>query len=72
MKMPSIKYIKFNSEHDMLIYFLTNIVAKVPVLAGWNSMLFDWQYVQNRVRGYYPDINLNIASCSHLLDSKIM
>lgn len=70
MKMPSIKYIKFNSEHDMLIYFLTNIVAKVPVLAGWNSMLFDWQYVQNRVRGYYPDINLNIASCSRLLDSK--
>ena len=46
------------------MYFLKNIVAKVPVLAGWNSMLFDWQYVQNRIKGYYPDINLSNASCN--------
>lgn len=67
---PSIKYIKFNSEHDMLQYFLANIVAKVPILAGWNSMLFDWQYVQNRIRGYFPDINLNISSCNYSTDYK--
>ena len=67
---PSIKYIKFNSEHDMLQYFLSNIVAKVPILAGWNSMLFDWQYVQNRIRGYFPDINLNISSCNYSTDYK--
>lgn len=67
---PTIKYIKFDREKDMLIYFLKNIVAKVPVLAGWNSMLFDWQYVQNRIKGYYPDINLSNASCNWSMDYK--
>lgn len=67
---PTIKYIKFDREKDMLLYFLKNIVAKVPVLAGWNSMLFDWQYVQNRIKGYYPDINLNNASCNWSMDYK--
>lgn len=70
LPMPTIKYVKFNTEKDMLIYFLQNIVANVPVLAGWNSMLFDWQYVQNRIRGYYPDVNLNISSCNYSLDNK--
>jgi DNA polymerase elongation subunit (family B) len=67
---PTIKYIKFETERDMLLYFLKNIVAKVPVLAGWNSMLFDWQYVQNRIKGYYPDINLNNASCNWTTEYK--
>ena len=67
---PTIKYIQFNSERDMLQYFLTNIVAKVPVLAGWNSMLFDWQYIQNRLRGYYPDINLACSSANFSMDAK--
>jgi DNA polymerase elongation subunit (family B) len=70
LAMPTIKYIKFPNEKEMLIYFLRNIVAKVPVLAGWNSMLFDWQYVQNRIRGFYPDINLNISSCNYNTDYK--
>lgn len=67
---PTIKYLKFDREKDMLLYFLKNIVAKVPVLAGWNSMLFDWQYIQNRIKGYYPDINLNNASCDFGMDFK--
>lgn len=62
LKLPTIKYVYFESEEAMLKYFLKNIVSKVPVLAGWNSLLFDWQYIQNRVRFYYPDISL--ASCS--------
>lgn len=70
LKMPSIKYMEFDCEKDMLIYFLKNIVSKVPVLAGWNSMLFDWQYVQNRIKGYYPDINLSICSCNETLEYK--
>lgn len=70
LAMPTIKYIKFPNEREMLVYFLRNIVAKVPVLAGWNSMLFDWQYVQNRIRGFYPDINLNMASCNYATDFK--
>ena len=67
---PSIKYIRFNNEKEMLIYFLENIVAKVPVLAGWNSMLFDWQYIHNRIKGYYPDISLTRGSCNKTVDYK--
>jgi DNA polymerase elongation subunit (family B) len=59
---PYIKYMKFDSEGDMLSYFFKSIVAKVPILAGWNSIMFDWQYIQNRVKGYYP--NVSLASCS--------
>lgn len=70
IQMPYIKYIKFNSEHDMLKYFLENIVAKVPVLAGWNSIMFDWQYIQNRVRGYYSDISLSSSSMNRTMSQK--
>ena len=63
LKLPSFKYIKFDTEEMMLEYFLKNFVAKVSVLAGWNSILFDWQYIQNRVKFYYP--NLNFACCSY-------
>lgn len=70
IKMPYIRYIKFPNEHDMLKYFLENIVSKVPVLAGWNSIMFDWQYIQNRVRGYYSDISLNCSSMNWMMTSK--
>ena len=70
LKTPTIKYVKFETEKDMIVYFLKNVVSKVPVLAGWNSMLFDWQYVQNRIRGYYPDVNLSNASCNWSMDYK--
>lgn len=67
---PYIKYIKFDTERDMLEYFLKNIVAKVSVLAGWNSLLFDWHYIQNRIRGYYGDLSLNISSMNYMMTSK--
>jgi DNA polymerase elongation subunit (family B) len=63
LKMPTFKYMKFLTERDMLEYFLKNIVAKVSVIAGWNSLLFDWQYIQNRIKNYYSD--LNFACCSY-------
>ena len=62
LEMPKIQYIYFPMEEKMLEYFLKNIVAKVPVLAGWNSIMFDWQYIQNRIKNYFPNISLN--SCS--------
>lgn len=68
LPIPSIKYIKFNREQDMILYFLKNVVAKVPVLAGWNSMLFDWQYIQNRCK--YFNINLKCCSYNEMLDYK--
>ena len=41
LKIPTIKYVYFETEEAMLKYFLKNIVSKVPILAGWNSLLFD-------------------------------
>ena len=61
---PTIQYIKFDNEESMLRYFLKNIVAKVPILAGWNSIMFDWQYIMNRIKFYYPDIPFNTCSCN--------
>ena len=62
LEMPKIQYIYFPTESKMLEYFLKNIVAKVPVIAGWNSIMFDWQYIQNRIKNYFPELSLN--SCS--------
>lgn len=68
--MPYIKYVKFNTERDMIEYFLKNIVAKVPVLAGWNSIMFDWHYIQNRIRGYYPDLSISNSSMNKTMTMK--
>ena len=67
---PYIKYMKFSTERDMLEYFLKEIVAKVPVLGGWNSILFDWHYIQNRLRGYYPDLSISNSSRNQTLSYK--
>lgn len=70
MNMPYIKYIKFDTEESMLKYFLMNIVAKVPILAGWNSILFDWQYIQNRIINYFPNLTINSASMNWTTSQK--
>ena len=63
-------YKRFDNEHDMLEWFLKNIVSKVPILAGWNSDGFDWQYICNRVKNYYEDISLASCSCKHRMTQK--
>lgn len=70
LPMPKIKYVTFQSEESMLKYFLEKIVAVVPVLAGWNSILFDWQYIQNRCKFYYPNIWFGICSMNKTLTTK--
>ena len=63
-------YKKFNSEYAMLRWFVNNIVAKVPILAGWNSDNFDQQYLVNRIKNYYETISLHEMSCKLTLQSK--
>ena len=67
---PTIQYICFKTEEEMLKYFLQTIVAKVPVLAGWNSIMFDWQYIQNRIKNYFPNISFNSCSIDWTMTSK--
>lgn len=62
LKMPEFRYIHFDTEEAMLDYFLKNIVAKVAILSGWNCIRFDWQYITNRIKNYYP--NIAIRNCS--------
>ena len=59
---PKATYVEFATEEEMLKYFLQQIVAKCPVMAGWNSLGFDWYYIQQRVKLFYPDISFNICS----------
>lgn len=70
LPMPKIKYVVFPNEEAMLRYFLEKIVAVVPVLAGWNSIMFDWQYIQNRCKFYYPNIYFGCCSANHSLTMK--
>lgn len=65
LPIPTFRYIQFKSEREMLTYFLKNIVAKAPVLAGWNSLLFDWQYIQNRIMFHYQDISIAWGSINN-------
>lgn len=62
IKEPHIRHLYFETEGEMLKYFLYNVVSKCPVLAGWNFLGFDWRYVCNRISRYYPDISLNCCS----------
>lgn len=67
---PEFIYKKFDSEHDMLQWFVKNVVAKVPILAGWNSDGFDQQYITSRIKNYYDDISLYSMSCRGRMDMK--
>lgn len=67
---PSFRYINFLSEEEMLKFFLENIVAKVPVLSGWNCVNFDWWYIVNRIRKVFPGLNIAMASCTHQTENR--
>jgi len=67
---PAFKYMKFKNEQDMLNFFLKNIVAKAPILTGWNCIFFDWQYIVNRIKNYFPYISLKSCSCTGEMEMK--
>lgn len=64
MEVPKFRYVKFATEKDMLEQFL-KIVSKVPVIAGWNSIKYDWQYIVNRIKTFYPELSINLCSVTH-------
>ena len=61
-KKPRIQYMKFDDEEKMLRYFLEVIVANVPVFAGWNCMNYDWTYIVNRIKIYFPFLSISMSS----------
>lgn len=62
---PQFKYIYFDSEENMIRFFLENVVAKVPVLAGWNSIGYDWCYITTRIKNFFPNISVADGSPTH-------
>jgi len=42
------RYVKFESEYDMLYTFFGKLMNKMPCITGWNVLRFDWMYLVNR------------------------
>ena len=54
------KYIKYNTEMDMLNDFFIKIIPSFGLLTGWNFINFDWTYLKNR----YKKLGGDPAVCS--------
>lgn len=67
---PKFRYVYFEEEEDMLRFFMQQFIAKVPIAAGWNSILYDWQYFTNRVKNYFPNLSLQLASYTETTRNK--
>lgn len=68
---PKFDYVYFENERSMIEYFLKNIVARVPILSGWNCVNFDWWYIVNRIRSHFPDLSIASASCINQTESRL-
>lgn len=68
---PKFDYVYFETERSMIEYFLKNIVARVPMLSGWNCVNFDWWYIVNRIRSHFPDLSIASASCINQTESRL-
>ena len=44
------KYIKYDSEFDMLHSFFNKMLPKMPCITGWNFLNFDFRFLVNRAR----------------------
>lgn len=67
---PKIRYIKFDSEELMIKYFLEKIVAKVPIIAGWNSIGYDWCYFVHRIKNFYHKLSIKLSSITNGISYK--
>ena len=61
---PKFKYIYFDKEENMLRFFMENVVSKVPVLAGWNSIGYDWCYITSRIKNFFPNLSIKKGSAT--------
>lgn len=69
-KNPQFRYIKFDSEEKMIRYFFEKFVKKVPIIAGWNSIGYDWCYFVHRVKNFYPDLSITLSSINNTTTAK--
>lgn len=46
----SFKYMKFESEYDMMYTFFKDLAPKMALITGWNWFGYDWPYLLNRAK----------------------
>lgn len=47
-------YVYHPNEESLLNDLLFNFIAKCPCITGWNIFGYDWPYIYNRVKNFYP------------------
>lgn len=52
------RYVKMESEYDMLYTFFAKLIHKMPCITGWNVIGFDWEYLINRAERLKIDPNM--------------
>lgn len=68
LQKPQFKYVYFDSEERMIRFFLENVIAKVPVIAGWNSIGYDWCYITSRIKNFFPNLSVAMGSHTHTVN----
>lgn len=56
----SFKYIKYETEYDMIYTFFNKFAPKMPCISGWNFKDYDWLYLTNRCKR----LSIDISVCS--------
>lgn len=62
----TIKYMYFETELELITFFFTKILPRVPFITGWNIIDFDWLYLINRASKLMKD-PMEAMPCSKLI-----
>lgn len=49
----------FDSEYDLLYFFLKSLVPNMAMITGWNVEDYDWRYIVNRARRLEMDVEMS-------------
>jgi DNA polymerase elongation subunit (family B) len=52
-----LKFIKYNSEFDMLYSFFNKFLPEMPCITGWNFLDFDFRFLVNRAKKLTKTVN---------------
>lgn len=71
--LDKVEYITFDSEKELLKYFINYIQIKMPsIMLGWNSDKFDIVYIRNRLlRVFGPEHTNLLSPCNEVYERKI-
>ena len=59
----------FETEYDLLFFFLKHLVPNMAMMTGWNFDDYDWRYIVNRAD--HLGIDVEMASPTHKLTGQV-